>query len=277
MSITFKQNFKLGKNNDQNTAPDKSLINPFINKYDDNSLKSYKPATVMYGDKYTTLSQINYNNNFQNIENVRRGSITENILNRPQYPFSNIQNIEEMLTFSNNTDEFNNKLKMIELYAEIFDTDYYTKNFSKANYGEFTNISDNIYPNFTFAFVKNVPTTFAAYLVIRGIYVPMKVIKINPNLSPDESKDKSDKTMSAIIQYPDYLLKAYEEYYDSVSFIYLESYGNGKICVTNNKLESGITVTNGFFNNAFDERDNKKLITTGNYNNLNIIGYNQFG
>lgn len=209
--IKFKRNFKLGRNE----TPSEIIK-------EGNAKLSITPGTVYYNGVFTTISYLNEKLYFTNIEKNRNlNDRRDNSSYYPQLPFNEL---EDMLNYSINTDEFNKKLEVINKYIELFDYNnnkkYYGGNLSNMPYDadKFENISDEV-EKFAFAFVHNVPDNFEAYLNIRGILVNMK---------KSESSKNDDGTYNYIIEYPDYLLKNYKENYDSVISVKFENYKNGK-------------------------------------------------
>lgn len=209
--IKFKRNFKLGRNE----TPSEIIK-------EGNAKLSITPGTVYYNGVFTTISYLNEKLYFTNIEKNRNlNDRRDNSSYYPQLPFNEL---EDMLNYSINTDEFNKKLDVINKYIELFDYNnnkkYYGGNLSNMPYdaNKFENISDEV-EKFAFAFVHNVPDNFEAYLNIRGILVNMK---------KSESSKNDDGTYNYIIEYPDYLLKNYKENYDSVISVKFENYKNGK-------------------------------------------------
>lgn len=200
--IKFKRNFKLDRNG-----------------------KIYYKGT--FGDKeyngvFTTISYLNEKSYFTTIEKNR--NLNDRKENSSYYPRLPFNELEDMLNYSINTDEFNKKLEVINKYIELFDynnnKEYYGGNLSNMPYdaNQFKAISDEV-EKFAFAFVHNVPDNFEAYLNIRGILVNMK---------KSESSKNDDGTYNYIIEYPDYLLKNYKENYDSVISVKFENYKNEK-------------------------------------------------
>lgn len=209
--IKFKRNFKLGRNE----TPSEIIK-------EGNAKLSITPGTVYYNGVFTTISYLNEKLYFTNIEKNRNlNDRRDNSSYYPQLPFNEL---EDMLNYSINTDEFNKKLDVINKYIELFDYNnnkkYYGGNLSNMPYdaNKFENISDEV-EKFAFAFVHNVPDNFEAYLNIRGILINMK---------KSESSKNDDGTYNYIIEYPDYLLKNYKENYDSVISVKFENYKNGK-------------------------------------------------
>lgn len=209
--IKFKRNFKLGRNE----TPSEIIK-------EGNAKLSITPGTIYYNGVFTTISYLNEKSYFTNIEKNRNlNDRRDNSSYYPQLPFNEL---EDMLNYSINTDEFNKKLDVINKYIELFDynnnKEYYGGNLSNMPYDadKFENISDEV-EKFAFAFVHNVPDNFEAYLNIRGILVNMK---------KSESSKNDDGTYNYIIEYPDYLLKKYKENYDSVISVKFENYKNGK-------------------------------------------------
>lgn len=209
--IKFKRNFKLGRNE----TPSETIK-------EGNAKLSITPGTVYYNGVFTTISYLNEESYFTNIENNRNKN--DRSVNSSYYPRLPFNELEDMLNYSINTDEFNKKLEVINKYIELFDynnnKEYYGGNLSNMSYdaNKFENISDEV-EKFAFAFVHNVPDNFEAYLNIRGILVNMK---------KSESCKNDDGTYNYIIEYPDYLLKNYKENYDSVISVKFENYKNGK-------------------------------------------------
>ena len=198
---------------------------PFLGTTDFELLKEVEktPAIIEYFDtidkKYhlTTLSYLNNSNIFDEIQSKRyqKNRNYDSTKQKHNYiPDLTIHQNIENLKISDANSEYEKKYSALEFYRNLLDKTYHKKGlYNLGTTTEIEGIKINSYIRinaFPFLFVHNATDLFKAYIVIRGVDIPMDV---------SISSKNNDGTRNYIIKYPDYLLNQYKENYLSTRWI----------------------------------------------------------
>ena len=121
--------------------------------------------------------------------------------------------IEDVLDRTIVNKEYERKAKMLDLFNKIIDKDFTAGNWKAGKFNELSMIQyydDEYLEAHPFIRIENANPNLKAFLLVRGVKVPMNVIETSHN---------GTEKINYIIQYPKYLLNKFTEHYAAIEGI----------------------------------------------------------
>lgn len=190
----------------------------------------YNPAAIFLDDEcYNDFYNVGYVNEkatFDRLDTIRNTNLknpyyyTKNDVNdgAPTLAESVPNNLitkelEDNLDRAITSNEYKKKEKMVEFFNKILDLNYTSGNWKSAKGTELflktSYVGEKYLEAHPFIHIENAEESLVAYLIVRGIKIPMNVIETSRNASG----------INYTVQYPKYLLNMYDEHYKAIDGI----------------------------------------------------------
>ena len=258
LSVTNSSKYKLS-----NEYKGEYSLNP-DDKTHYEGFNNYDPAAIFLDDEaYNDFYNVGYINDkatFDRLDTIRNTN-----LKNPYYYTKNgvddgaptlvesvpnnliTKELEDNLDRATTSNEYKKKEKMVEFFNKILDPNYTAGNWKSAKGTElFLKVSyagEKYLEAHPFIHIENAEESLIAYLIVRGVKIPMNVIETSRNTSG----------INYTVQYPKYLLNMYGEHYKAIDGIFIPK----KFYNEKTKFYTGIdtdfgdeTSRNTFYENA---------------------------